>query len=365
MAQAYLSRICFPGLLIGVVVAGRGVADGDAHSAGTQLTGTQPSGTQLSSALRTDTQPVEAGAGAEDGVVRLAPEGCDAVAMVIERRSGRLPNGYRLVLYREYPEGEERPGAFQRFELLREGASVFCHPPREEGGAYRLWPHFLDESSQGAAGTVAQDVTGNGVPDVVMEEYSGGAHCCTTYTIVELFEGGPVVLPVLEAGHSSGRFVQADEDAALEFRMHDWAYAYYFACFAASPAPVVTLDLTYSSGSGYAWRFANSRVEMSAEVRDTLDEAAGRLRTHWDDRWETDAYPEFLRHYLDLIYFGQAAAAAKFLRDAFEGHDAERVAFLVDVALLLRENEYCQGILELNGCSTIGGLLSGAEGERE
>jgi hypothetical protein len=39
-----------------------------------------------------------------------------------------------------------------------------------------------------------RDLTGNGVPDIIVGQYSGGDHCCTTATILEL--GKDAVIPI-------------------------------------------------------------------------------------------------------------------------------------------------------------------------
>ena len=84
------------------------------------------------------------------------------------------------------------------------------------------------------------DLTGRGQPDVVIAEYSGGAHCCSTYRIFELGDTFREVA-ALEAEHGDVEFVDLDGDGVPEVKIQDWSYAYEFTCFAGSYAPEVVL----------------------------------------------------------------------------------------------------------------------------
>src|SRR5581483_6699393 len=40
----------------------------------------------------------------------------------------------------------------------------------------------------------AKDINGDGFPEVVLSDYSGGAHCCTTIAVISLRPQGPYVI---------------------------------------------------------------------------------------------------------------------------------------------------------------------------
>jgi hypothetical protein len=54
--------------------------------------------------------------------------------------------------------------------------------------------HGLPVPGSRARSSYTRDLTGNGLPDVVVGQYSGGGHCCTVATILEL--GKETVTPI-------------------------------------------------------------------------------------------------------------------------------------------------------------------------
>jgi hypothetical protein len=64
---------------------------------------------------------------------------------------------------------------------------------------------------------LGMDVNGDGVPDVVVETYSGGAHCCWTYYVVSLGKYPGLVLK-FENDRSAG-FVQDKKTRKMEIRL--------------------------------------------------------------------------------------------------------------------------------------------------
>lgn len=89
---------------------------------------------------------------------------------------------------------------------------------------------------------LGDDLTGNGVPDLFIEGYSMGAHCCFEY---HLFELGAEGLKLLWHGFTADAgavLKDLDGDGEAEIITADMSYAYQFCSFASSPAPLVVLD---------------------------------------------------------------------------------------------------------------------------
>lgn len=85
-----------------------------------------------------------------------------------------------------------------------------------------------------------EDIFGNGNPALVLEGFSGGAHCCYTYQLVDLAEK-PVVLSPIE--NASPFFIFKDP-ASKQFRIltSDGAFSYFDGmCFACGPFPRIVL----------------------------------------------------------------------------------------------------------------------------
>lgn len=85
------------------------------------------------------------------------------------------------------------------------------------------------------------DLTGEGAPELIVESYTGGAHCCFTYDIYQLSPGLPALLH-WEAGNGGiNRFERLSGQPALEIVGSDDRLAYFDSLpFAASPfIPIV------------------------------------------------------------------------------------------------------------------------------
>lgn len=95
---------------------------------------------------------------------------------------------------------------------------------------------------------LGDDLTGNGVPDLLIEGYSMGAHCCFEYHLFELGADGLTLLWNGFTADAGAVLKDLDGDGEAEIITADMSYAYQFCSFASSPAPLVVLDLV---GAGY------------------------------------------------------------------------------------------------------------------
>ncbi len=124
---------------------------------------------------------------------------------------------------------------------------------REIGAACRITPKrgdpvWLEEirfslgpsDGKDPAG-VTTDVDGDGIREVIVTAWTGGAHCCETHHLFSLPADGSVhPLGSIDA-RDGGAFEDLDGDGSLEFRMADWSLAYELACFACLELPEVVL----------------------------------------------------------------------------------------------------------------------------
>lgn len=100
---------------------------------------------------------------------------------------------YRAALYRASPS----PLVFASYRFViynRDAQSVFKINSVEASA--QPWTQLYDFAgrhglpkprSRGRA-IYTQDLTGDGIPDILLGQYSGGDHCCTTVTVIELDE---------------------------------------------------------------------------------------------------------------------------------------------------------------------------------
>jgi len=92
------------------------------------------------------------------------------------------------------------------------------------------------------------DITGDGIPEVVIERDSGGAGCCVSYVIESLGEHARTI-PLHLSSPARAAFGDLDGDGAFEVIGADGSFRCVLCCCANSPEPVVVLK--YVEGQGY------------------------------------------------------------------------------------------------------------------
>ena len=85
------------------------------------------------------------------------------------------------------------------------------------------------------------DLDSDGLAEVIVQDYSGGAHCCTN-TAVYSWQDGKFV--TIESGYLDGlggRFEDLDNDGSSEFVSYDNGFLYRFSSYAGSfPPPLIS-----------------------------------------------------------------------------------------------------------------------------
>lgn len=88
-----------------------------------------------------------------------------------------------------------------------------------------------------------RDLDGDGDPEVLVDTYSGGAHCCTT-GVIFWFDGTTYRHDVHFYGDSGYQFKDYNGDGKPEIFTDDDRFAYEFAAYAFSFRPLMLLDWT-------------------------------------------------------------------------------------------------------------------------
>lgn len=190
---------------------------------------------------------------------------------------------------------------------------------------------------------LGSNVTGGDTPQIVIETYSGGAHCCFALQIVDLTE--PVRVRNLPFhGDYSAYFRRAPDGKAWELVGAENIFAYWHASFAGSPAPRIV------------YRLAGDRLVLQEDEMRRPAPPRGELlrdRTGWD--WSYAIKDGFLPYPLlqrtfDLIYSGNLDEAKGFFDAAWKPEIPGRAE--IKYALFscqLRKSEHWPAIAKLNG----------------
>lgn len=249
----------------------------------------------------------------------------------------------------EIVRGERRLAAGRDYRFV-----VLDRIPRSSK-VVEFFPESLEGDADGASRSAetpeeTTDVTGDGVPEAIVEGWTGGVHCCFT---LHVFQFEPTFrAQAIDLGHSDlGVFAQADADPALEILLPDWTFAYWECGFAYSPVPLVVLDF-----DGESWR--PSAALMRRPPGEMPDAAAFAAR--WR-RWQAgepepsgEHLPAPWGELLELLYSGNAALAWRLLDAGWPGDDAGKAEFRASLLERLRHSEAWPVIVELNGSALWG-----------
>jgi len=171
-------------------------------------------------------------------------------------------------------------------------------------------------AGDGGSTPVGEDVTGDGVPDVVVREWSGGAHCCYDDHVISL--ASPVRLVAsAPLGHGGDAAWVGGDDGAWAVLTTDSTFAYWRASFADSPMP--RLRLTWREGR----LAATPPADVDPADANDLEVEAMRLtglRLEEAPTWE----PSLAAAVLDRLYAGQRAAGWWLLDRVMPSSDPER-----------------------------------------
>ncbi|MFZ4575751.1 MAG: hypothetical protein ACOYN0_15255 [Phycisphaerales bacterium] len=150
-----------------------------------------------------------------------------------------------------------------------------------------------------------EDLNGDGIQELLIVAYSGGAHCCYTVTLLEL-STPPRVIATINAVNGMG--AEKQESGEILLNIADQSFDYWKAPHAGSPFPSVF------------YRLKSGRLEIAMErmLRADPDLAPDKLQalateilaTHANNPAELNS--DMWRAMLDLMYAGREPEAWSF-----------------------------------------------------
>jgi hypothetical protein len=167
-----------------------------------------------------------------------------------------------------------------------------------------------------------RDINGDGIRDLVVSAWSGGAHCCYSsgvYSVGE--EVRPLLL--LETGNCGpGEFEDLDGNGTQEFITCDDQWAYTYCSFADSPMPRVV----YSYDSSRR-RYVPDTPRYASRYREELSRALDEAQTWLSESGGQDAGVDrcrLLKPALGLMYSGRLYDGVVLIRGLYRGADREQ-----------------------------------------
>jgi len=223
-------------------------------------------------------------------------------------------------------------------EITKAGKTVL----RMDGWVFRIGT-MSDVVDHDFRQWVGKDITGRGKPEIVIYEWTGGAHCEYIASVIEL--GSPCRrVAEINGQHSVPCFRDVDGDGLPEVIIRDWAYAYWPGSFGDSPAPQVILK----------WR--NGKYGAAAELMRApaptgrkLASMAKQIRDEWcvetSNKYNRGLIPQSLfQTALDLMYKGHEALGWRFIAMAWNPKYPMDASLQKELKQRMRDSEWWQGI---------------------
>lgn len=198
-------------------------------------------------------------------------------------------------------------------EITRDGKKIWGEIMDQDFGGFYVkevgdWIESADDLKKKAI----KDITGNGIPELILSGYSGGAHCCSHEYIIELSNPISVLLD-LNTGNYGIEYKDLNNDGIMELVTYEDTFSYWHTSFNASPSPKVVLSLQngkYKADSKYMRQIAPTSKEIKDMASSIVD-------------WSGAQGPEVAWKYaIDLIYSGNIASAKKYVDFAWRPDNA-------------------------------------------
>jgi hypothetical protein len=255
----------------------------------------------------------------------------------------RKINGYDVRIVRT-PAPEDELG-YSIVMVEKNGKLKNVLKAEAQGDAMRFTfadaPESYDEAAQRRAKVLIKstgDITGDGVPDVMINYYSGGAHCCFESYFINLGSTAEIVEHIDTANSGLGALRKSPKGGLL-FESADNAWAYWRTSFAESPLPRLVME------------FDNNKLRPNFDLMKKPAPSIASLRTKArTERAKVSTEPytgeegsmeyPFWAEMLDLIYTGNEQAAWQYFEMVWPPKRQGKELFLKDFKAQLADSYY-------------------------
>jgi hypothetical protein len=209
-------------------------------------------------------------------------------------------------------------------------------------------PHidFIVPGAGGADAPQLVSITSTAAKDMVIEAFSGGAHCCFSIEVATLGDKFAVSSP-LDLRDAGAALFKLPDGALYGFRSADEAYAHRWTSFVSSPSPEILLR--YDADKGFTVAIDLMRKPRTAAE---IQQLAAKMRAD-KDAWKAEKNSptaEYLRTALDLVYTGDLKGAQVYAKTAWPDGRPGRKDFIDDLnQCALPASPWWTAIAELNG----------------
>ncbi len=240
---------------------------------------------------------------------------------------------YRAYVVRTYQSDDGDAS----LEILKGGSRVYA----ADGYRFEIGSIYEGDKVNSLI-SIGSDITGDGFPNLVVSEWTGGAHCCFYFHVFEIGHRFRHIQTINVAHADLADFENVDDNPALEFPMSDWTFVYWRTCFADSPAPPVILKF-----QGQKYEMACDLMRKLGLSHDELNSLAAEIKTL--PEWKSEQPPVRLwSEMLDLIYTGNMLQAWKLVDHSWPKGITGKQEFMDDFKERLQESPFWEDVQKLN-----------------
>ena len=201
--------------------------------------------------------------------------------------------------------------------------------------------HFVDFNIA-VADYCKMNFFGSKQPVIVMNTWSGGAHCCSTSYFLELGEKFRLIQKI-ETYDAFIKFLPQGANQPYKLETQDRVFNYFYTSFASSVAPDVILRL---DGTQFVFDVEAMRRKVDKqEFKKLLSALNVKLDKDHD-------FIDFLDQVVKLIYSGNVDFAMRLIDDVLHKYNFNKLTaeiFKQDLLCKLKNSQYITGIQKMNG----------------
>jgi hypothetical protein len=164
------------------------------------------------------------------------------------------------------------------------------------------------------------DLNGDGYPDLVVETFSGGAHCCFGTQVFSLRPTAAALILQKPESNAGGYFEDLDADGIFEFITYDDSFAYQYCPYAAGVT--VKVILAYDAGQD---RYLPASPRFPEQYAEEIATNEGRAQYTLGElgEWDGTNICAVLPLALDYLYLGQPDQAQAEFASRYSGPDTD------------------------------------------